>query len=223
MKRILTFTLLSILGLSAGAQSFYTYPKTSSLNGSHEAFEIVLHGFIVNQSADSLFTWIRIENDLETGWEASICDKINCWSPTLDSNSFILVPGDSSIMDPHFYPNNYEGCGNIKIMVWAGNDKANADTMEFNACTWALGMAALGKDKPVQVYPNPTQGQLHLEFETEGSVDVEIFDLLGKKMRSFSHEGNHSSMDLSDLPNGLYIIRINEDGEVYSRTFRKAN
>ncbi|MHB1278995.1 MAG: T9SS type A sorting domain-containing protein, partial [Bacteroidia bacterium] len=204
--------------------SFYTYPDSGNVTGSSEEFELVLHGFIVNQNAaDSNFTWKRITNNLQTNWEASICDKVTCWSPQVHTNTFVIPQGDSSILDAHFYLNNTIGNGHIQIAVWSGNDSANADTIDYFASTWALFAAKVGNDKTVKIYPNPTKGQLNLDFESTGTVEVEIFDVLGKKMRSFSHEGEHSSMDLSDLPNGLYIIRISENGEVYSRTFRKAN
>lgn len=223
MKKILTLSLSLTLGLAAHAQSFDAHPASSTVTGSSQEFELVLHSFIVNESADSMFTWKRITNDLPSAWQASVCDAITCWSPTVDRSSLIIVPGDSSILDPHFYLNNAAGSGHIQIAVWSGSDSANADTVEFFANTWALFAAKVSNDKAVKVYPNPTQGHLHLDFESTGKVEVEIFDVLGKKMRSFSHEGEHSSMDLSDLPNGLYIIRISENGEVYSRTFRKAN
>lgn len=224
MKKILTLSLSLILGLATQAQSFYTYPDSNTVTGSSQEFELVLHGFIVNKSAaDSNFTWKRITNNLQNNWQASICDNITCWSHTVNTNTLVIPQGDSSILDPHFYLNNTIGNGHIQIAVWSGNDSTNADTINYFASTWGLYSAKVGNDKSVKVYPNPTKGQLHLDFESTGIVEVEIFDVLGKKLRSFSHEGEHSSMDLGDLPNGLYIIRISENGEVYSRTFRKAN
>jgi len=103
MKRIFTLGLLAFLGLQAGAQSFITNPKSGTTTGPYDEYELVVHSKVYNVSADSLFTWVRIENNLTSGWEGSICDKITCWAPTVDSSSFYLVPGDSSIMDAHFY------------------------------------------------------------------------------------------------------------------------
>ncbi|MHB1277825.1 MAG: hypothetical protein ACYC1Q_05455, partial [Bacteroidia bacterium] len=63
MKKILTLSLTLIFGLAAQAQSIYTYPDSGNVTGSSEEFELVLHGFIVNQNAaDSNFTWKRITN-----------------------------------------------------------------------------------------------------------------------------------------------------------------
>ncbi|MDX5320416.1 MAG: T9SS type A sorting domain-containing protein [Bacteroidota bacterium] len=224
MKRIFTLSLLLALAIGTQAQTFRTHPATSSISGSSEEFELVLHAFIVNENAsDSAFTWKRIVNDLEAGWQAAICDDITCWAPTVDSNTLTISQGDSSILDAHFYLNNTVGSGLIRIMVWSGSDVENADTIEYMADTWALFAANIRPDKPMKIFPNPTSGMLHLEFKSEGTVQIEVFDVLGKKMSDLQYEGEHSSFDLSTLPNGLYIIRVTENGQVYSRTFRKAN
>ncbi len=215
--------MLAFLGLQAGAQSFITNPKEGSATGPYDEYELIVHAKVYNVSADSLFTWRRIENTLSTGWEGSICDKVTCWAPTVDSSSFYLAPGDSSIMDAHFYMNENYGNGVMKFMIWSGDDKGNADTIVYNASTWAMSAGTVSKNKVVRVYPNPSAGNLNLEFASEGNVQIEVYDLLGKKMRDLNYQGTNSSFDLRDLPNGLYIIRINDDGHVYSRTFRKAN
>jgi len=223
MKRIFTLCLLAFIGLNAGAQSFITSPKEGTVTGPYDEYELVVHAKVYNVSADSLFTWRRIVNDQAAGWEGSICDKVTCWSPTVDSSSFYLVPGDSSIMDAHFYLNENYGSSVMKFIIWSGEDKSNADTIVYNASSWVMSNRTLRNDKSVRVYPNPSRGVLNLEFTSEGKVQLEVYDLLGKKMRDLDYQGTNSSFDLSDLPNGLYIIRINDGGDIYSRTFRKAN
>lgn len=223
MKRVFTLAIIALFGLQAGAQSFITSPKESSVTGPFDEYELVAHAKVYNINADSLFTWIRFENTQSAGWEGSICDKVTCWAPTVDSSSFYLAPGDSSIMDAHFYMNENYGNSTMKFIIWSGTDKANADTIIYNASTWAMSTRSISKNKSVRVYPNPSSGVLNLEFSSEGNVKLEVYDLLGKKMRDLDYQGTNSSFDLADLPDGLYIIRINDDGHIYSRTFRKAN
>ncbi len=215
--------MLAFLGLRAEAQSFITSPKVGTVTGPYDEYELVVHAKVYNVNADSLFTWVRIENNLSPGWEGTICDKVTCWAPTVDSSSFFLAPGDSSIMDAHFYLNENYGNGTMKFMIWSGNDKGNADTIIYNASTWAMSTRNVSDNKNVRLFPNPTRGVLNLEFSSTGKVQLEVYDLLGKKMTDLSYQGLVSSFDLSDLPNGLYIIRINDDGHIYSRTFRKAD
>lgn len=215
--------MLAFLGLQAEAQSFITSPKVGTVTGPYDEYELIVHAKVYNVNADSLFSWVRIENNLSPGWEGSICDKVTCWAPTVDSSSFFLAPGDSSIMDAHFYLNENYGNGTMKFMIWSGNDKGNADTIIYSASTWAMSTRNVSDNKNVRLFPNPTKGVLNLEFNSTGKVKLEVYDLLGKKMTDLSYQGLASSFDLSDLPNGLYIIRINDDGHIYSRTFRKAD
>lgn len=214
---------LSGLMLNASAQSFDARPEEGFTSGASTEFELVVHGWIVNFDGDSNFTWTRIQNNLQAGWTSAICDAITCWATSVNTNTFVIKPGDSSILDLHFYLANTAGCGEVLIRVWKGTDEANADTIKFNACTWAASVASLGGDKSIKIFPNPTQGLLNLEFATTGTAEVEIYDVLGKKLKTFSHTGLNSTLDLSDLPDGLYVIRVNENGVQYSRTFRKAN
>ena len=72
--------------------------------------------------------------------------------------------------------------------------------------------------QPVQskfvVYPNPTKGQLTIDNGQLTIGDVEIFDIYGRNIHSFTRPLVHSStitVDISYLPAGIYFLRI--DGE----------
>ncbi|MCK4562888.1 MAG: T9SS type A sorting domain-containing protein, partial [Flavobacteriaceae bacterium] len=56
------------------------------------------------------------------------------------------------------------------------------------------------------IYPNPTKGNFRINKSVE---KVEIYDLLGRKVKSFT--GNFSadkSYDVSTLKSSIYIIKI---------------
>ena len=63
----------------------------------------------------------------------------------------------------------------------------------------------------VQIYPNPSQGVLYCK-----GIDVvsyEIFDFLGREMEI---QVLNSAIDISNLPEGMYILRItNQKGKVF--------
>lgn len=223
MKRLFTILFLTCLVSGVSAQNYELYPDSTYTEGAATEFELVGHAWIKNVQGDTNFTWKRIENTLATDWESAICDQITCWSPGVDRSTLVISEGDSSILDAHFYMNNAAGMGVVRVAVWAGSDSANADTVEYHANTWPLSVSRVKLDKPMKVYPNPTQGVLNLEFDANGTAEVEIFDVLGKKVKGFSYSGRVSALNLHDLQNGLYIIRVTENGKVYSRSFRKVN
>ena len=65
---------------------------------------------------------------------------------------------------------------------------------------------AITKTDEISIYPNPTNGQLNIGIENEETLDISIYDLDGKIIR----EGldNHSSIDVSELANGVYVVKI---------------
>ncbi len=69
----------------------------------------------------------------------------------------------------------------------------------------------------VQVSPNPTSGNLLVrlpEFST--GVSLELTDLVGKKMVAVHGVSNTHQLDLSGLPNGVYLLSISS--ETFSTT-----
>ena len=59
----------------------------------------------------------------------------------------------------------------------------------------------------VKIYPNPTSGQLSIEAEEMTSVSV--YDLLGQCVMQMSAEDGQATLDMSQLQNGIYFIKVN--------------
>ncbi len=65
----------------------------------------------------------------------------------------------------------------------------------------------------ITIYPNPTSGQFTITVESEKlkveSNTVEIYNMLGQKVYTESSiHGPQSTINISDQPNGIYLIRI---------------
>ena len=58
----------------------------------------------------------------------------------------------------------------------------------------------------VKLYPNPTSGQLSIEAEEMTSVSV--YDLFGQCVMHVSAEEGHITVDMSQLHNGIYFIKV---------------
>ena len=59
----------------------------------------------------------------------------------------------------------------------------------------------------VKLYPNPTSGQLSVEAEAMTSVSV--YDLVGQCLMQKSAEDGQATIDMSQLQNGIYVIKVN--------------
>jgi subtilase family serine protease/CubicO group peptidase (beta-lactamase class C family) len=73
--------------------------------------------------------------------------------------------------------------------------------------------------KQYTIYPNPTSGQFRIDLSLHSAQDVEVFILnsMGQVVRRVQFDrvsGIQESIDLSDQPSGLYLIRT-QVGEVF--------
>ncbi len=79
----------------------------------------------------------------------------------------------------------------------------------------------------MHVIPNPTSGQATLSFMLHESTNltVSITDIYGKNIHQFTndyYQGNQNiDLDLSNLPQGIYMVSLQSDKEVYTHKVLK--
>jgi plastocyanin len=76
------------------------------------------------------------------------------------------------------------------------------------------------------VYPNPTYGTFTVEYngastQNENVTAIEIFNLSGAKIYSQPIQNEQTLIDLSNMPTGTYIVRINDNDRIYSKKLVK--
>ncbi|ANW95393.1 hypothetical protein AXE80_03470 [Wenyingzhuangia fucanilytica] len=64
----------------------------------------------------------------------------------------------------------------------------------------------------LSVYPVPTSDVLNIQLKSLESVHIDLLNLAGVKIISKEIKQNNSTINLSDLPSGIYLLRLN-DGE----------
>ena len=69
------------------------------------------------------------------------------------------------------------------------------------------------KQSPLSIFPNPIQdNRLILKVLDRSPIQVELVDLLGKKLDTFSLEGqNEYVVDTSKIPSGITLVRVSSD------------
>ncbi len=77
-----------------------------------------------------------------------------------------------------------------------------------------------------QNYPNPVAGSgvtvIRYGIPLQASIDLSLYDILGRRVKTLTHgsinAGEHSiTLDVNDLPSGLYFYRLAGDGNVSTR------
>lgn len=86
------------------------------------------------------------------------------------------------------------------------------DILNYNGCTSSVGLNEYETTEIPVVYPNPTSGFIHLNVNHSNPFSVTIYDYTGKSVYSAI---NNSTIDLSGLCSGMYIISIRQGDRNY--------
>ncbi len=132
---------------------------------------------------------------------------------TNGGNSWIAVNAK-----PMSISNLNVSAGNFKLRIKATSSRfkgsETASTLAFT--TGIIKLEEIG----VRMYPNPASDILYLENLPEESV-IYIFNLNGKLLVQKSVEGKDMKIPLTDLPQGLYLLKIQTLQKEYQSKFTK--
>ncbi|GAB5556848.1 MAG: hypothetical protein SchgKO_10610 [Schleiferiaceae bacterium] len=118
---------------------------------------------------------------------------------------------DPKTGNPADYPDFFGPQGDVRYVfnfVRCVRDVSSTISIEEAEIDWELG---------VKIYPNPASSTLVIEWEDHLTPEViEIKDIQGKLLRVVSPQsGNHTVLNVSDYPRGLYLIVLsNESGQI---------
>lgn len=73
----------------------------------------------------------------------------------------------------------------------------------------------------VMIFPNPVQSQLHIVSKRDHLHAVTILNLYGQKIMEMTLDEMDKALDVSDLSSGIYLIRLELEHGVTSKTFLK--
>jgi len=134
------------------------------------------------------------------------------WTPYDSSTGY---PGTGyGFLNVDRYNNLWNTCGNGVIV--------------FNE-TGIIGIEEIDRQMgALTVYPNPAASLLTLEFTLPEAknTSIEICNIFGKAVKTIPAgsciKGNNKiEMNVSDLSNGMYFVRVKNENKVYSRKFIK--
>ncbi|MCF8275742.1 MAG: HYR domain-containing protein [Flavobacteriales bacterium] len=109
------------------------------------------------------------------------------------------------------------GSGNYSVcVVDAGGCEGCSFNYEMSCC---VGIEEANFDGNVNVYPNPNNGLFTVEVDLvqQMNLSIGLFDVIGKQIWMDDAIGNTSQMrkqyDLSEMPDGVYFLRIRADNQ----------
>lgn len=118
-------------------------------------------------------------------------------SNTLSAGPIILAPGQSIT---------------IAFALLAGDslqdlvNSASQAQMIYDGVPTIISPVA--SDAAISIYPNPAQDLIYIDTGSNERFEIKLTDLNGRLLKSSSLNGPHTAVDMSDLPEGLYIVKL---------------
>lgn len=74
----------------------------------------------------------------------------------------------------------------------------------------------------ISCYPNPAKDAITFKYSSGKSLEISIYNVLGSKIKTFTHTGSETLINISDLQKGLYFIRFSDGNNMVSKSFTKS-
>ncbi|MEM6347117.1 MAG: T9SS type A sorting domain-containing protein [Bacteroidota bacterium] len=191
-----------------------------------------LISLIVADSLGALDTCVAIVSVVDTIAPLVVCQDL----------SIMLDSSGQAVIDPTMVDNgSTDACGILNlslsqdtfgvadigtqiIMLIATDNNGNIDSCEASITVQGVNAIEdpLAASLRLQVYPNPVEDQLTVDWYSLGfgEIGIEILNPLGQllyrktKLKTTDHL--QTQLEMKDLPEGMYILRIQQEG--YSRS-----
>ena len=222
MKNLLLFIFtVACLGLSA--QTVSVSESEVSLTGEPTSTDLHAYIMVKNEGTEEIsLLWKRNIVSMPAEWISWICDQNNCYvdfvgeCPSNKPN--VLAPGAEFELQIHANPRLVEGSANIVMDLFVGSDPSNilnSITLDIHAGV-STSTKEVSKDA-IKVYPNPTVDFFQINYDNVSKVAV--YNIVGSKMVEFAAYPD-KSYDVSDLKQGIYLVRMTDDQSKVIKTVR---
>ena len=104
--------------------------------------------------------------------------------------------------------------------VTSGDDYENIPNLIISEAT-TTSIAKLNKEMDVKLYPNPVSANLNVSLSNNEIEKVEVFDITGMLVISKEVKSSFTQLDMSELGNGNYVVKVLSGKDVKALTVIK--
>jgi hypothetical protein len=215
------------------------HPSQSAANGMSVLFQPQIDSTV---GVDTAHFAIRYDTSLllhslqlPAGWNLlDSSSNGNILNVTIfDTSSMVDTPSVTLNFEPILTPSKNFG------MVWLdsanlygkwmncdiyASSVAGPDSVQLNfvpECGDSLILAAMNDSLPFyieSIQPNPASSSIEINLSSSSSVTYTLFDALGCSILSNSNSASSFLLDISNVPSGIYYLRISSNTYVQSRS-----
>jgi len=183
--------------------------KTYAITQKTRTYFVTLVAKISKGCQDSIFKPLNVNATSDAGFTYSSQGKKVFFNQTGtelgESYQWYVGDGDSSTAT---HPTHqYKGdSGSYKVCLTITNS-ANCQSQTCQTVQYSVGINKI--DKPLfAVYPNPTEGLIHISFEKKGNYQIKIYDVLGREIHQSQINGTLEQIQLPATAKGSYLLKV---------------
>ncbi len=119
-------------------------------------------------------------------------------------------------------PDNFEKRrNNVIFKDYQHNRNPYIDHPEYIEKIWGSPTAVNNiPELSLEVYPNPVVDKLNIIYSGNLSLEYKVYNLTGNLIKTGNLNNVKTQIDLSGLPNGLFLIRISALSTNWNKTYR---
>jgi len=224
VKTILISLLLFTCTLAVKAQRSFHVSKQSVLERGNFNKEVRPNIIVRNlQNKPITLKWQVKKVNLTDGWNVVVCDK-QCYTARELSGSFTLAPKEVlQDFSVSFRPNGKMGLSSLELVLFdeaKGKNSSKRVKFNANASSSTSTLRKLQKNTVVNVYPNPATQYIQVQDAAQDIRQVEVYNIMGRKMLNFRLKEKGEKLDISSLPRGMYMVRMLNQFKTVLRTQR---
>lgn len=134
------------------------------------------------------------------------------------------IPAMDSILQPHVIENFVMGLIAPQVVQPDTSMFQVPDTLNVRGSREKSNPPTISEPAGLLIYPNPSAGEFTIRYDLlkRSNVRIDILDLKGSLLRtpvnvSAQYEGRYSiPVNISDLPNGIYIVSLTKDEQRFT-------
>ncbi len=187
-------------------RGFYKYTNNVLFNNAQEQVADIA------QASVYLTKWNGATAQKDTvGWGVLDLDSsagYKAFNVAIQYNSNQMPDSIRLILDPSMLRRN------PNIMFYSANAEASyltVDNLSIPGNAPTTGTTTITTAELPLVYPNPAHNEIYIKGF---SGEVQVFDMSGRTVRATPYFTGAGSVPLTGLPNGLYVLQLNNKGSI---------
>lgn len=219
MKKVLLFASMIFAFAMANAQSYevttngvpVTYGDTLSVNIVDGECSFVF-AFMYNGSGQTqavITTELMNESNISV---ISICAGTSCFGG--GTTHPFNVTGGTMYPDSHveFLIPDEPTDALFKVTIYSTNNESIHFSFYVKVLASNVGISTreMAEEATLSVYPNPATSIVNIKYDNDG--EVVIYNTIGTMVKRVNVSRGVSSVDISDLPTGIYLYGLSDEG-----------